>query len=489
MDYGKLNDVLSKGSKKTLFYVAVVPINPMGEVLVAERKEDGIWTTPAGGQEGDETPQETAVRELWEEAGIACIPSMLEPMGVKAAPNGKPVHCFMLRTNQTQFSTKLDPDREVHSWAWYSREKLPEGLSRQKNANRLETISQALMKFYGLVKADHDNVISLIDKLNKGGEGSGKAGHMTAKKPSLHAVAQTAQQVPPINKVQAHLDLLQNGGALPGVHTKSGKPIIMDPEQARAQGYTTDDYADAVNVHYNMAQKVNAMVEKLKMAGKKAPPEAIKIAKIHEKQMKLNMKARDHLEQRQKDVKAAQHNHVKKSQTQMGSGLGDRDLDIGDYAQTVGNANGEWMEKLHTAMMNAQFGDMPEAIQLPKGLLHLAKVDDGLYSGVFTKQELVGDGMLQDNAKVRIERQTIPELVVFMMAQEWIVDHLKAEPEAPKQSSDEVGLQYAADMNSAADDIALQEKLSSPHIMVSAEQFSSNEQRIRMLELISKLIG
>lgn len=478
MDYLKLNDILTKGSKKTLFYVAVVPVNPMGQVLVAERREDGIWTTPAGGQEGDETPEETAIRECWEEAGMAIIPSMLEPLGVKAAPNGKPVHCFLLRTNQTQFSVKMDPDREVKGWNWYSREQLPDGLSRQKNANRLETISQAMMKFYGLMKSDEE-VISLTEKLNKGGPGSGIVGHQTAKKPPI-AVPHGDKLVTPGNKLTSHLELLKEGQVLPGVHTKSGKPIVTSMDAARAQGYDMQDHIDAMNVNYNMAQKVNDVIGKLKMAGKTVPKEAVEIAKFHEKKMREHMKARDHLEDQEIAMKERKAKvGVKKSTTQMGGGLGDRDLDIGSYAQTQSKADDEWMEKLHVGMQDFGYGDEPRSFQTPKGVIHLCKVDDGLYSGFFTNQEMVGDGMLEDNAKVRIERQTIPELVMFMMAKEWITEHLEAQPE-PAQPEP-----IAAPVVSES----LIEKLSQPAPIYDSGEFRSNEQRIRMLELVSKLLS
>jgi 8-oxo-dGTP pyrophosphatase MutT (NUDIX family) len=504
-------------SKKTLFYVCVVPINSMGQVLLGERKQDGIWTTPAGGADPGESPEQAAVREAWEEAGLAVIPSMLESIGIKEAPNGKPVHCFMVRTDQTNLSVRMDPDKEVAAWNWYSREDLPAGLSRQKNANRLTTITRALMKFYGLTKAELE-MDSLTDKLNKGGPGSGQAGHMTAKKPGHPQVGGSTPEAPTVNKVKAHLELLRNGSVLPGVHTASGKPIVTSMDSAKAQGYDEQDHVDAMNVHYNMAQKVNATIEKMKMAGKEVPKEAREIAKFHEKQMKANMAARDHLED-QKNVMAQRKKKpiaaVKKSTTQMGSGLGDRDLDVGQYAQTRAHADREWLEKLYVGMENSHFGDSPEHFHTDKGVLHLCKVDDGLYSGFFTNQELVGDGMLQDNAKVRIERITIPELVQFMTAKEWIKPAFEdipvAPPEPVKKEFNEGGLpaMFSETAPSAASEPlqgikepnsvavvnspimeSLTEKLSSPPPSVpNIVQFEVNEQKIRMLELVSKLLS
>src|ERR1051326_478186 len=38
--------------------------------LRGSRGETSLWFTPGGGREGDETPEETARRELWEETGL-----------------------------------------------------------------------------------------------------------------------------------------------------------------------------------------------------------------------------------------------------------------------------------------------------------------------------------------------------------------------------------------------------------------------------------
>ncbi|KAI8853071.1 NUDIX hydrolase domain-like protein [Chytridium lagenaria] len=49
----------------------VVPILSDGRlVLVASRKHQDYWILPKGGVEGNETLEQAAVREAWEEAGI-----------------------------------------------------------------------------------------------------------------------------------------------------------------------------------------------------------------------------------------------------------------------------------------------------------------------------------------------------------------------------------------------------------------------------------
>lgn len=131
----------------TLYYVAVVPINQFGQVLLGKRTEDGIWTTPAGGGHQGEQPLDCAVRECWEEAQLIVAKDKLEPLDVVTAPNGKPVHCFLYRTAQNMTSTISDPDKEVKEWKWYASSDLPKGLNTPKNANRLETINLAFIKF------------------------------------------------------------------------------------------------------------------------------------------------------------------------------------------------------------------------------------------------------------------------------------------------------------------------------------------------------
>lgn len=437
MNYQGLTDKLLKGMKEEKFFVSVVPISAFGEVLLGKRTEDGIWTTPGGGAEPGEEPHQAARRELFEEAGLVAPDNALELVGINETPRGFKMYSFMWRMPRILAdiaTSKLDPDKEVKSWKLYRPEDFPESISSEQNAPRLKTIREALMKYHGIVKAEEE-MTSLANKLSKGGPGSGQVGHVTAKQPSpLHPQVHS-DIAKPVNKLQAHLTALKHGAVIPGITTTSGKPVVNNMEAARAHGYEIKDHVDAMNAHYEMAKKTQEKIDKLKMAGQKVPAEGAEIAKFHQQQMKDHMEARKHLEERKEHVQSILENKNKehsaarekylasldKSITQMGSGLGDRDLDIGSFAQANGHTHLEWMEKLYSKMEGEIFGNDPIPFKTLVGTLHLAKVDDGIYSGVFTKDQ---EG-LADNAKIRIERITIPELIQLMVAKEWISNHAR----------------------------------------------------------------
>lgn len=138
---------------KSPYYAVVVPINRNGQVLIGLRSLDGLYTIPGGGANAGEQPEDCAVREAWEEAQLLISKDRLEPLDVVTAPNGIPVFTYLFRCNQNQTSTASDPDREVPEWVWYDQDDLPKGLTRKNNQNRLDTINQAYLKFYGLRKS------------------------------------------------------------------------------------------------------------------------------------------------------------------------------------------------------------------------------------------------------------------------------------------------------------------------------------------------
>lgn len=166
LEKGKVNDIEYDHHK---FYVGLVVVNPMGEVLLGKRREDGIWTGPGGSSEGNETPKQVAVREAFEEAQIEVDQNRLIELPAMEAADGKPVFCFLYPTMQMHSAVNLDPDKEVKEWTWYRPENIPADIC--KDDNRHQTVLNGLMKLKGLTKSE----------LEKGGPGSGRRGHRTPR--------------------------------------------------------------------------------------------------------------------------------------------------------------------------------------------------------------------------------------------------------------------------------------------------------------------
>lgn len=149
------------------FYSVVIPISPKGEVLMGKRLEDGIWTTPAGGSEGAESPIDCAIREAKEEALLEIVPNQLEFLTEKIARNGRSVWCFLFRCKQQYTTPEHDPDEEVKQWLWIDPIDFPLEFFNAKHKERRETIMWALKKFYdleGMGEAASDAQLSAIKK-------------------------------------------------------------------------------------------------------------------------------------------------------------------------------------------------------------------------------------------------------------------------------------------------------------------------------------
>lgn len=599
MSIGTLTDKLKKADSP--YYVAVVPINMFEEVLLGLRKEDGIWTTPAGGANVGEQPEDCAVRECFEEAGLIIDKDRLELIGIKTAPNGKPVHCYLYRTEQNRTHVGHDPDEEVNEWIWTNAQDLPRAMKRKKNQNRLETVNEAYMMYHGIKKGDKipggladkkkpsdfdpkllaqgvkvemehtsdkkiateiamdhltedlkyydklktieksidfkrlnkgcqvfksgghealleyiqgirpeapetasrlynkyfpkngkqdtDNAFiptpkveksmeNLLDKLQKGGPGSGKRGHQTAQVISLKDKLKTKNSGAKekiVTKLDEHLNKLTEGAVLENAQTESGKPIFSNMEHATAHGYTVDDHNDAMNHHYDLAQKMSDKISQLESAGHKMPESAHKIKDFHNKKFREHFRTGQKLADRQAKMEEAKK--VKKSSTQMGHHESP-DLNTGDFATSYVNAkdDGSWLEQLYGLMDGYDYGDAPRELMLDKGMLSLVKVDDGQYTGYFRRHE---DGM-EDNAKIRIERINLPELVQLLMAKEYVIPMLNelAEPEElEKEGVPSLG--QMTPMETSEDmELALPEPIVESNV----------DRKLEMLRLISKLL-
>jgi 8-oxo-dGTP diphosphatase len=76
--------------KPLLLVAACALIDPDGRVLVAQRPEGkkmaGLWEFPGGKIESGERPEETLIRELGEELGIAVKEACLAPLTFASYP-------------------------------------------------------------------------------------------------------------------------------------------------------------------------------------------------------------------------------------------------------------------------------------------------------------------------------------------------------------------------------------------------------------------
>lgn len=450
------------------YYASVIVMNHLGEVLLGIRKEDGIATPPGGHAQDHETPPQAALRELFEETSIAAVEHQLQTLSTIDTTNGKVCHCYLLITSPAKITSKLDPDSECPYWMWYPEHNLPEQLS--KDPRRFESVRNALMRFHGITK---------------GGEGSGKVGHTTQKqrldlKGQGMKLVDLSNKMVEANPVKEHLHKLENGAIFEGHNLRSGKPLYLKTDQAMAHSYTPEDYREAGSFHYEKFQNINSEIEKIKALGKKPQPDLEKIAKFHMRQFKTNfgMAERTHkrtaatevaLADRKKEASAkARESKIKKSVVMMGYNDG-AEVDTAKFAVEHQIArDGKWLHIMNEAMLGFQYGDAPRSITIDKGELHLVKVDDGMYSGYV---KLVSypegtQGSMEDTAKVRIERMTIPSMIQFLMAKEYIMDH---PPQPPLLLPEPV--------------MALTEKLSMPE-PIKVPVF----ERIRILELLEKLV-
>ena len=87
---------------------SIAVFNEDGKLLMGQRADNGKWTLPGGKAEGNESPEETALRELREEAGLE--PDVVGYLGV-GAPGHIVVYAFKTTVpNDTKTTVEHDPD-------------------------------------------------------------------------------------------------------------------------------------------------------------------------------------------------------------------------------------------------------------------------------------------------------------------------------------------------------------------------------------------
>ncbi len=124
-----------------------------GKILLGERKkksgtghDSSFWYTPGGRCEGNETPEQTVLREIKEEIGITdaqIVTKLLECRGVFEDKHGRDIlHVFLVTI--TGEPKLMEPEKFL-GWQWFGLEELPENLiDRERDIPMFEkAISEA----------------------------------------------------------------------------------------------------------------------------------------------------------------------------------------------------------------------------------------------------------------------------------------------------------------------------------------------------------
>lgn len=121
------------------------------KVLLGERYKDDEWTSPGGSANIGEHPEDTAIRECFEESGIALKVEQLEELPMLYNKKLHPVYCYMAIVSKDQVQhveSYDDPSQEIRKWKWYELDgKLPDPLED----NRYNAVVHAKMKLAGIL--------------------------------------------------------------------------------------------------------------------------------------------------------------------------------------------------------------------------------------------------------------------------------------------------------------------------------------------------
>jgi len=101
------------------------------KILSTRSKGEGAWYIPGGKREGNETDEQTLVREIKEELTVDLVPATIKYLNTfKAQAHGKPEGVFVQMTCYTaDYKGELTPFAEIDEMAWLTSDTDPAVLS------------------------------------------------------------------------------------------------------------------------------------------------------------------------------------------------------------------------------------------------------------------------------------------------------------------------------------------------------------------------
>ncbi|MCQ2742381.1 MAG: NUDIX domain-containing protein [Bacilli bacterium] len=146
---GFVMDIRKIVGKRTMVFVHSVAymFNEKGEVLLQKRSDDGRWSHNGGSIEIDETAEDCAKREIFEETGLIIDELVLFNVtsGKKyhhTYPNGDDLSPVDIEYIATKWHGELRTSEETPELRWFSEDNLPPLTSRDE-----ERIRNAFAKY------------------------------------------------------------------------------------------------------------------------------------------------------------------------------------------------------------------------------------------------------------------------------------------------------------------------------------------------------
>ena len=110
--------------------IGAVVGNDRGEVLLIQRADSGLWLYPTGWADVGYSPAEVAVKEVYEETGIVCVPERLIAVidGLRAGFTRIPLYSLVFHCRAVGGELLAHP-QECADVGWFSEDDLPQPLA------------------------------------------------------------------------------------------------------------------------------------------------------------------------------------------------------------------------------------------------------------------------------------------------------------------------------------------------------------------------
>jgi ADP-ribose pyrophosphatase YjhB (NUDIX family) len=110
--------------------IGAVVGNDAGEILLIQRADSGVWLYPTGWADVGYSPAEVAVKEVYEETGIVCVPDRLLAVidGLRAGFSRVPLYSLVFQCRAVGGELHPHP-QECTDVGWFREEDMPEPLA------------------------------------------------------------------------------------------------------------------------------------------------------------------------------------------------------------------------------------------------------------------------------------------------------------------------------------------------------------------------